>query len=401
MHQVTDPKIPAMPLLMGQGAREVINGALSGQGMIATPTRVRQVRYLPGSSLVVQYDASVAWVSGEETNETFVCSSGRAVPTGGAVVNVEGSEVGVWRFPDDPYLPGLRAAMNPNSVLAVFRTLGVEAHEVSLRRRAYRPSRRAVVEATTPDAKLYLKVLRPARVEDLQKRHTSMSGVVPVPKSHGWNRELGIVVLEAISGDTLRASLGESDNELPTAPQVIALLDALPSPPAVPTSVSGPASRAAEFGRLVSTVMPEAAHAVDAISSACAKVADRSEHETVPVHGDYHSSQILVSGGSIAGLVDVDSAGLGYRVHDFAQLLAHLAVLGQENPQSRFNSYGQTLASAFDRLVDPVELRLNVAGAILGFATGPFRVQEQEWPTNTTRRIDLAHQWVESAGAAS
>ena len=399
VHLITDPEISIMPMLMGQDAIDVIDGALAGQGRVVPPIQVKQVRYVPGSSLVVQSVASVVWSTGDQTTETFVVSVGRRHPEGVAVVDVDDHRVAVWRFPDDPYLPGLGAAMRGESVLAMFRELGVEASEVSLRRRAYRPSRRAVIEATTPSAKLYLKVVRPSRVADLQKRHASMAGIVPVPRSHGWNQKLGIVVLEAMTGATMRTTLATADVPLPAAGAVVGLLDALPAPPAVPTVVHGPGNRAAEFAGLLTAVVPELAHEIESIASACAGAASMPHAEQVPVHGDYHSSQILVDRGRIAGLVDIDAAGLGHRVHDLAQLLAHLAVLGQENPSVRYNTYGADLVQAFDRLVDPMDLRLNVAGAILGFATGPFRVQEHDWPANTERRVRLAQEWVRSADA--
>jgi len=52
-------------------------------------------------------------------------------------------------------------------------------------------------------------------------------------------------------------------------------------------------------------------------------------------------------------------------------------------------------------VTDPVSLRLRTAAVVLGLATGPFRVQEANWPAVTERRIALSEEWVLSAAAAS
>lgn len=65
------------------------------------------------------------------------------------------------------------------------------------------------------------------------------------------------------------------------------------------------------------------------------------------------------------------------------------------------SGYGTALIEAFDKQTDPRSLRLRTAAVILGLATGPFRVQENVWPTATKRRIDLAMQWVEMAASSS
>ena len=53
-----------------------------------------------------------------------------------------------------------------------------------------------------------------------------------------------------------------------------------------------------------------------------------------------------------------------------------------------------SMIGAFDRLIDPSELRLRVAAAVLGFATGPFRVQHKNWRLETERRVSLAERWI-------
>ena len=100
------------------------------------------------------------------------------------------------------------------------------------------------------------------------------------------------------------------------------------------------------------------------------------------------------------GLIDVDTAGRGSRSDDLGMLLAHLAALSLTTPNRRaVERYGSELMDVFDRTVDPRSLRATVAAALLGFATGPFRVQQPTWPAQTEQRIALAEQWATSAAA--
>jgi hypothetical protein len=47
---------------------------------------------------------------------------------------------------------------------------------------------------------------------------------------------------------------------------------------------------------------------------------------------------------------------------------------------------------------DPVDLDLVTAGALVGLATGPFRVQQPGWRHEIRRRIGLAERLVRHAG---
>ena len=51
------------------------------------------------------------------------------------------------------------------------------------------------------------------------------------------------------------------------------------------------------------------------------------------MHGDFYESQLLVDGGSVAGLLDVDTAGRGARIDDWSTMLAHLVLLEHVLPR--------------------------------------------------------------------
>ena len=121
----------------------------------------------------------------------------------------------------------------------------------------------------------------------------------------------------------------------------------------------------------------------------------------VTTHGDLHEAQLLVEGSRVVGVLDVDGAGPGRRVDDLATLLGHLVALGDAVPRRRaaIDRWRGRLQPAFECAVDPVDLRRTTAAALVGLATGPFRVQAPAWRQQVRRRIALAEAWATSAGA--
>ena len=118
----------------------------------------------------------------------------------------------------------------------------------------------------------------------------------------------------------------------------------------------------------------------------------------MPVHGDFHSSQLLARGTSLVGLIDVDTAGVGKRSNDVATLLGHISAVGLSTAARRsIDRYGSNLIREFDPSIDPTALRRKVAAVIIGLATGPFRVNQPRWRAQTERRIALAERWMASA----
>lgn len=390
-----DPDVPELPVLLGPDAEDLLGRVLVELGIRLASTRIMQVRYVPGRSLTVQYRIEGERYEGGKTREIFVASAGLDVPDHVPVLTADEIEVAVWRFPHDPFLPGLAPASDPDQLRGVLQQLGVTTDQVRLRTRAYRPGRRAVIEANAPQARIYVKVLRPARVGDLQRLHTAMAGSLPVPHSLGWSEDLGLVAIQAMAGRTLRKALESGTKRLPRATQLSALLDLIPTDYEA-SVVSGPRNQAPQHAKLLKAVLgPELSSRIDSIVDA---VGGDPNEPMVPVHGDFHTSQILVKGPEIAGLIDVDTVGLGYRSDDYGSILGHLATLALISSSRRnLHRYGAELIKEFEALVDPVQLRLAIAGSVFALATGPFRVYETNWPAQTVRRVSLAERWIDSA----
>ena len=77
---IIDPEVPARDLLLGSEAAQMLNLVTSEVGGTCTSARAAQVRYVPGSSITVQYTCSVAWNGDAETKETMVAVSGIEPP---------------------------------------------------------------------------------------------------------------------------------------------------------------------------------------------------------------------------------------------------------------------------------------------------------------------------------
>jgi len=383
-------------LLLGDGAGEVLGVAVAAAGGELRSWRPRQVTHQPAQSTVVQYRAEVAWPDHTVTSETIVAATGSRLPAGAAVLDDGTTKVGLWRWPGDPSLPGLAGALDRDRVGRLLDDLGVDGGTLQLRVRAYRPGRRAVVEATGRRGRLFLKVVRPEAVEALHRTHRALAASLPVPDSLGWSED-GVLVLPGLPGRTIRELLRSGHSQLPAPASIGALLNRLPG-----SLTTGPLRRdhrtsAEHHARVITSVLPSLQGRLDAL---LADLHDRepADHEVVAVHGDLYEAQILVERGRVVGLLDVDTAGPGHRVDDIANLCAHLSVLAlmSEHPKV-IRRYGAAVLAHAETTFDRADLRARIAAAVVGLATGPFRVLEPAWPQNTLRRVALAAEWLGGA----
>lgn len=389
-----DPALPVRDTLLDpKSAATVLDAVLAEVGARCGSVRPTQVRYLPESSISVRYQVNVTWRDGSSAQKILVAMAGRKLPNGTPIVEVEGSDVAVWSYPHDPLLPGLAAISRPKAVAEILDQLGAPGNGAATRTRVYRPGRRAVVEVRGPQTRVFIKVVRPAKARSLQETHKTIAGAVPVPHSLGWTEELGLVALQAMEGQTLRNAVEGDWLHRPTGAELFALVGALPELPSGRKRVLGPIGRAKDHANLISHVQVDLEERVSGLVESLGPPST----PIATVHGDFHSAQILVDEQGVAGLIDVDSAGIGDPADDMAMMLAHMSTLATGSHGSRFAAYGRKLLDDLDRMLDPSDLRRRVAAACLGFATGAFRVQMSDWRAETLRRVRLAEEWAASA----
>jgi aminoglycoside phosphotransferase (APT) family kinase protein len=365
--------------------------------------RARQVTHRPGRSTTVQYRVRLVGPGRAPSTATYVLTD--HLPPGSTASAASSAEPGIvrhgdlvgWRPQDDPGLPGLALALDPHRVAGWLETVGHPLGPVALRRRAYRPGRRAVVEATGPAGRAFLKVVPAERVDHLAAVHDLLAGAVPTPRRLGHTAD-GVLAMTALPGTTLRAALTEPplpSDPLPSLAAVEAVLDALP-PLGLPPRGQGALPTVRRHARLLSALLPDQRPVLDRLID---DVADRlvHDHPHVPVHGDLYEAQVLVAPeapAAVTGLLDLDTVGVGHRVDDVANLLAHLAVLGLRGHPAVPAHLAWLTADAVARFPH-ADLHARIAARVVGLATGPFRVQTANWPAATRRRLALARTWLE------
>jgi len=151
---------------------------------------------------------------------------------------------------------------------------------------------------------------------------------------------------------------------------------------------------------VIAATVPSVAGRLEELIDALRSAIGPDPGEVTAVHGDLYESQLLVDRGRITGLLDIDTAGAGLRIDDLANFCAHLSVLALVSDRPRLiKRYGSALLAHAERSHPPIELRPRIAAAVIGLATGPFRVLEAKWAHNTLRRLELAGEWL--AGAES
>lgn len=402
-----DPLLPAAPFLTGAHAREPIGLAVGASGGELRTLRARQVLYRPGRDLVVRYAATVSWNGAAPVAETLLAGTTTdGAPEGTLPLEADGMEIGVWRYPFDPALPGLETAVTAHLAAALLASTldGTPRLEVC----TYRPGRRAVVRASTGAGEVYVKVVRPLQTAALVARHRALTAAaVPVPEVLAHDDERGIVVLRALPGDDLRDRL-RGRGPVPSAAELVDVLDGLRDADLGTRARRTPSAIADARGHaaLLSTVVPHEAQRLGAIVDRLEALATDEPPLPAPVtvHGDFHEAQLRVDdAGRIIGLLDVDGATVGDRVEDLATMLGHLATLalGAKDARGNVDRFAAELHGEFARLVDPAALDLRVAAVIVGLATGPFRVQQKAWRKETARRVTLAQQWLTRAEHAN
>lgn len=386
--------LPALRLLLGPDAAGFLGAALAGYGADLTSMRVVDARVAPTGGVRVQYHCGVRRADGSVAGELLVAATGDGIPAGATVLTgvVAGDhmKVGMWRWPQDPVLPGLAAATHPEHLAARMNSAGlVVTAGLRISPRSYRPGQRAVLEVTDGCSRWFVKVVPPKAVDGLVVRHALLGAVLPVPPALVADED-GVVVLPAASGTLMRqvmADEGTEPGDLPGPSALEEVLDALPvnlvDLPVRPRHLQ----RVRQSLQVLTLTTGEKYDDFDSLSTA-------SDSDRVPVHGDFHDAQLLVGRGRVTAVIDVDTAGPGERADEWANLLGHLSVRGVACARAR--DYGAELLAHAERRVDGRDLRMRTAAVVLGLANGPFRAQRPGWRARTSSRVELARYWLHS-----
>lgn len=390
-----DESLPVLEELLTDQMPGPLAAAVGASGGTVTAVAVSQVTWWPGRSATVSWDAIVD--GGPLTGRATYVGTTQRAPEGAVVVGAGDDQVTVWRVPHDPFLPALPTALRPEVAASVVAGLGGQITDPRTRLGAYRPTRRAVIEVTGQGHRVYLKLVKPRRLAALHRRHLDLVDLLPVPEPLGIDTELGLLVMRNLPGRTLRDGLETPTATLPHPDVVADLPTTLPSLPGAAT-VPSAVEAAPRVADLLRRLLPMESERIERVVEA---IGPDDVAERVPAHGDYHEAQLLVDdAGQISGLLDVDTLGVGRPADDAGTMLGHLAVWHTMSRQpERVASYATALQERWESRLDPADVRRRAAARILGLAAGPFRVQQQGWPVETSRRLALADRWARSARA--
>ena len=391
-----DEALPGSDVLLGDEAIAMLTPAVAAAGGTLLTARPSQIRYTPGRRLVVRYAAEVEWSDGTRRTETLgAVVQKRPLPDGLAILEGDdGSRIGVWRYPHDPFLPGLPAAAYPDGAKAVLAHLGIATAGVHVDPLVYRPGSRAVLRVTADDRVVYLKVTRPGRATRLQAVHEAFGAVTRVPRCLASSDDLGLIVLEALPGVALTRPLVDGTPALPD-PAALLELTAQIRDIRLPEVEGGRSATAPVRDHVValSAAIPHEQARLERLAVLSVDAGAIQEHT---VHGDFYEAQILVDGaGAITGLLDIDGAALGSSTDDPATMVGHLVGLSHVHPAAapRIDDYRRRLVAELAHLVDADRLHAAVTGVLLGLATTPFRRQDPQWPAHTAGWLDVAERW--------
>ena len=330
---------------------------------------------------------------GVTTADAASAASAAAVST----ARMAGLPLQLWLHPHDPVLVSLPWALDAGAVSRDVFGTGTPA-QLSLA--AYRPLRRAVVRAALPDRTAYLKLLPPALLPGLRRRHellaaSDVPAPVLLPTAAAAARDA--VVLSALPGVPLFRLLAEDGTAAVPAETLLQLLDALPREAMDLPRRPAWAERAGIYARAAAAALPSETHSIRELAAGIGEVlAAAPAGPLVPVHGDFHEGNLLVTGTRITGLLDVDGLGPGRRVDDLACLLGHLSVLAAAHPE-RFGPAFGTYCLAFEETADPAALYARTAGVVLTLVAGARAGQGASRTRQARLRLATAQQLLRRA----
>lgn len=433
-------ELAAVDVLRGSGLRRALDSVLAAHGLAlgrrrlcasdGRPWRRIGLHHRPGAgvtgvyALRLRHDPSEAptWpgrLPSQDPDELVVCLSSGAMPQhpqavsgsswgdpGPVVVEAGGCSLTGWLWPQDPWLPSLRSSAD---LLDPSLGLGLpepdELHPLPL---SYRPTRRAVLRLDAHDREdpaAWLKVVRPAREQELVRRHLSLwEAGVPVPRPLAASGD-GAVLLAHVPGHPAsRRPHGDPEAAL-LAEHLLALLDRLPSSVMDLPRRPSWTERVLDYARSAVASLPGSAREAEAHAEEVEAARRTCEDAAlVPGHGDFHAGNVMVgprlldpSLGPITGLLDLDSVGPGRLDDDLACYLAHRCAQLRDPRDDDAPLSAPSIApvlEVFDEVVDPASLRVRISGVLLSLVSSAARRGGQE---AAARRLHQSRQSLRAA----
>ena len=301
----------------------------------------------------------------------------------------------LFRYPEDPYLPGLTHAASAVAASKLLNryVFAAPVQRVRVRVVRYRPSGHAVLRHRLGRVRLYVRVMRPERVSRLMAAAdlVAQSGFA-LPRLAGRWDEGGVVWLSEIPGTNVRRLIRKGD-ALDPEPILdnLAPLWAIPYRPNEhrPFSLRGAYRRARRVFRQVLQDRDEPRRTLKRATAALDPFV-RSWQPSVVAHNDLYDDQMIRLPDGRLALVDFEEAGLGDPLLDVGNFLAHMrwsAHFGRESEAQAGSAYHCRLRAAALARFGWEERALNLREAVCIFrvCTNPIRHLAPDWP----RRLEV------------
>ena len=307
----------------------------------------------------------------------------------------------VFQYPDDPLLPGLREAADPETALRLLKkhVLPIGARRARVEVIRYRPGNRAVLRHSASGVRFYARVMRPSAVAAvLEARDLIGQSSFVLPRLAGCWADGGVVWMSEIPGGNLRRQLRRG-----RAPDPEPILDGLATLwAAAPTSAPGrPFDLAAAYRRAKRTFRHKVSSGDSAsvsLDQACGALDQfvESWQPSAMAHNDFYDDQMLALPDGRVALVDYEEAGPGDPMLDVGNFLAHLRwrfCLGRQRENDASAAYHDRFRrSAVERFRwDERELAQREAVCLFRICTNVIRHPQPDWRTRLEGGLALVN----------
>jgi len=351
--------------------------------------RIRQLSHNPGRRAVVSYVA-------EWPDDDYV------PPEQFAFEIARGEDAKLYRYPEDPHLPGLSEAASVEGAARLLNkyVLSFPARRLRVDMVRYRPGNRAVLRHRLSKFSFYVRVMRPKTMDPLLEagRLAQHSGFT-LPRVAGHWSEGGVLWLSEIPGKNLRGQVRRGDQ-----PEPETLLDGLERLWDVPVESSdirpfnlGSAYRRAK--RAFTRALPEGEPALGELTDATEALDPfvESWRPSHMAHNDFYDDQMLVLPDGRIALVDFEEAGPGDPLLDVGNFLAHLrwgAHFGREKEVEAVAAFHDVFRSAaLERFGwNERELALREAVCLFRVCTNAIRHPREDWRDRLQAGLSLVNE---------
>jgi aminoglycoside phosphotransferase (APT) family kinase protein len=317
-------------------------------------------------------------------------------PLGPGTLILEDAGIGVYFFPIDHQLKGLRRLGDSGTVHSLLRGLLGKSHDFSdatLRPLRYKPERRYVACMESPAGqKLLLKFFVPNRYQAAKRAAQAFGshGPTEAKRATYFFDRYSAMGLEWLPGRLLSDVIMAAETpELEKAAAIEKTGAALGELHSHTPGTLKKLLRADEFERLnaqaatIGHLYPETGAQAEGLVATMISSLEEISGTTTALHGDFYDRQVLLSDDTPV-ILDLDEARLGHPAVDLGLFIAHL---------ERHRLYGRLSAEEVDTFADAMirgyqsarhappqsVIRLYTGIGLLHLAAEPFRYREPNW----------------------